>query len=129
MTMPPDHAGATTGANVPIQDVILRVAQEMMQLANRLDELQHGLGPFIAEAAERDPDILHQMQGFDHMRQQAEGLALFSAALAEAAPCDFLVDPAEAARIVALADLAARLGFQDEQGYSCPTAWGDCEMF
>jgi len=83
-----------------------------VQLAWHLEHLQRHIGPLIQEAACRDANILHQMQSFDHIGQKAMGLADFLAALAQAAPCQWLVDPAAAAQAVMLADLSSRLGLR-----------------
>ena len=55
---------------------------------------------------------MRHIQDLDHIRQKVAGLADFLAALAPLAPGDCLVD-ARAARLVTLADLAARLALGD----------------
>ena len=100
---------------VPIADVLSRAGHELVQLAWHLEHLQRHIGPLIQEAAGRDANILHQMQSFDHIGQKAMGLADFLAALAQAAPRQWLVDPAAAAQAIMLADLSSRLGFTGEE--------------
>ena len=133
MTMRPDSsapiAADSNPQQVPIADVLSRAGHELVQLAWHLEHLQRHIGPLIQEAAGRDANILHQMQSFDHIGQKAMGLADFLAVLAQAAPCQWLVDPAAAAQAVMLADLSSRLGFTGEEYESCATAWGECDFF
>ncbi len=115
--------------HVPIADVLSRISYELAHLSRLLEHFERFAAPLVVEAARRDADVLHQMQGFDHIGQKLSGLADFLAALAPAASDRWTVDPSAAARSVTLADLAARLGFSDENGASCSTAWGDFELF
>lgn len=115
--------------HVPIGDVLGRAGHELRKLVWRLENLQREIGPLVEEAARRDPGVLHQMQSFDEIGQNAAGLAEFLAALAQAAPRPWLVDPSAAARNILLADLSARLGFAREEKDACATAWGECELF
>ncbi len=62
---------------------------------------------------------MRHIQDLDHIRQKVEGLADFLAALAPLAPGDCLVDASGAARLVTLADLAARLALGDARHSSC----------
>jgi hypothetical protein len=111
---------------VPIGDVLSRAGHELVHLV--LENLQSHICPLIQEAAGRDANILHQMQSFDRIGQIATGLTDFLAALALEAPRRWVVDPSAAARSVTLADLSSRLGFTSEEGNSCSTAWGDCDL-
>lgn len=133
MKTPIDTGDASSSShvriNVPIGDVLSRVGHELGHLARLLEHLETLVGPLTLEAAGRDVGFLHHMQGFDHIGQKVSGLADFLAALAPAAPSQWLVDPAAAARVVTLADLASRLAFSDEKETSCSTACGDCELF
>ncbi len=121
-------SAAGNQSEVPVTDVLSRAGHELAHLARLLDHLQILIAPLIQEAARRDPHFLRQMQNFDHIGQKVMGLADFLAALALAVPCDWLVDPATAARTVVLADLSSRLAFTDDAKDSCSTAWGDCEI-
>ena len=114
---------------VPIGDVLNRAGHELVHLAWLLETLQSHICPHIQEAAARDANVLHQMQSFDRIGQIAAGLSEFLAALALEAPRRWVVDPSAAARSVTLADLSSRLGFTSEDGKSCSTAWGDCDLF
>lgn len=124
----PCGAGSNS-PDVPIADVLGRAGHELAQLAWLLEHLQTQIRPFIQEAASHDANVLHHMQSFDQIGQKAIGIADFLAALARAAPRQWLVDPGAAARTVTLAELSMRLGFAGEASDSCCTAWGDCEFF
>ena len=115
--------------DVPFADVLSRAGHELAQLAWHLENLQSHIGPFVQEAAARDTNVLHQMQSLDHIAQKSAALADFLAALAQAAPSQWRVDPGAAARAISLADLSSRLGFAGTEPDSCATAWGDCELF
>jgi hypothetical protein len=121
--------GASSPSKIPIADVLSRAGHELAHIAWLLENFQTHLSPLIQEAAARDQNALQQMQSFDHIGQITAGLADFLAALALAAPRQWLVDPGPAARTVMLADLSSRLGFADEATDSCSTAWGNCELF
>jgi hypothetical protein len=114
---------------VPIGDILSRVGHELGHLARLLEHLETLVGPLTLDAASKDANFMHHMQGFDHIGQKMSGLSAFLAALAPDASSRWLVDPTAAARVVTLADLASRLAFVDEDQPSCSTAMGDCELF
>lgn len=122
-------ADGSNPSRVPVADVLSRAGQELERLAWLLEQLQRLIGPLLQEAARRDANVLHHMQSFDQIGQKATGVADFLAALAQAAPRQWLVDPGAAAQSVRLADLSSRLGFTGEEKNSCDSAWGDCEFF
>lgn len=129
MPVPADNAVPVAAPRVPIRDVLGRVGHELAHLARMLDQLQVFVAPSILEAAGKDPRLLHQIQSLDHIVQKVAALSDFLAALGPTASGHWLVDPAEAARVVTLAELAARLGFLDDGDGSCATAGGDFELF
>ncbi len=115
--------------DVPIADVLGRVGYELAHLARLLERFESIAAPLVLEAGRSDVALMREMQGFDHIGQKLSALVDFLAALAPAASDHWMVDPSAAARIVRLADLAARLGFSDGSEPSCAAAWGDVELF
>lgn len=115
--------------SVPLAEVLGRAGDELAQLAWLLEHLQMLIRPLLQEAAQRDETILRHAQSFDHIGQKAAGLAGFLAALSLAAPPEWRVDPAPAAKIVPLAALSSRLGFADDADDSRSDGRGDCEFF
>ena len=115
--------------HAPMADVLARVAHELNHLSGRIGHVETLVGPLVLTAAPRDADLLRHIQDLDHIRQKVEGLADFLAALALVAPGDCLVDAGGAARLVTLADLAARLAFSDDDAAAPGAAFGDCELF
>ena len=87
------------------------------------------VGPLVLGAAQRDAGLMRHIQDLDHIRQKVAGLADFLAALAPLAPGDCLVDASGAARLVTLADLAARLALSDDDASAPGAAFGDFELF
>jgi hypothetical protein len=115
--------------HAPMGEVLARVAHELNHLSGRIGHVETLVGPLVLAAASRDAEMVRHIQDLDHIRQKAEGLADFLAALSLVAPGDCLVDAGGAARLVTLADLAARLAFSDD-GVAAPgAAYGDCELF
>jgi hypothetical protein len=115
--------------SVPMRDVLGRIGHELAHVTSTLDQLQELIGPLVRAAAGQDVLVLHQAQSIDYVRQRAAAISDFVAALAASAPCECHIDPAPAAQVVTLADLAARLGFKDEDDASGDARWGDFEMF
>ncbi|MGO9674984.1 MAG: hypothetical protein ACLPSF_12600 [Methylocella sp.] len=114
--------------HAPMGDVLARVAHELNHLSGRIVHVETLVGPLVLTAAPRDADLVHRIQDLDHIRQKVEGLADFLSALALVAPGDCLVDANGAARLLTLADLAARLTLSDES-VAPGAAFGECEMF
>ena len=115
--------------HAPMGEVLARVAHELNHLSGRIGHVETLVGPLVLAAAPRDAEMVRHIQDLDHIRQKAEGLADFLAALALVAPGDCLVDAGGAARLVTLADLAARLAFSDDGAAAAGAAYGDCELF
>ena len=115
--------------HAPMGDVLARVAHELNHLSGRIGHVETLVGPLVLIAAPRDADLLRHIQDLDHIRQKVEGLADFLAALALVAPDDCLVDAGGAARLMTLADLAARLTLSYESAVATGAAFGDCELF
>jgi hypothetical protein len=114
---------------VPLCDVLSRAGGELVHLAWLLDNLQSHIRPLLQNAAAHDPNMLLQLQSFDHIGQLAHALADFFSALAKKTPRRWVVDPTTAAQAVRLADLSSRLGFAGEEKSSCSTSWGEYELF
>ena len=115
--------------HAPMGDVLARVAHELNHVCARIGHFETLAGPLILGAARRDAGLMRHIQDLDHIRQKVAGLADFLAALAPLAPGDCLVDASGAARLVTLADLAARLALSDEDSATPGAAGGDFELF
>lgn len=113
---------------VPLRDVLDRVARELAHLADLLARFETEVGPRMLEAAERDPRLVWHLQGLDQIVQRATGLVAFLAALAPTAGGRCRLDPGPAAGVVTLADMAARLGFRDDEIPPAVVDEGDCEL-
>jgi hypothetical protein len=124
----PCRLGTPAAQAVPLRDVLDRVAKELLDLAELLDRFETEMGPRILEAASRDPVLMRQLQSLDQIGQRVAGLVAFLAALAPTAGRRCRLDPGPAADAVTLADMAARLGFRDENAPSASIELGDCEM-
>jgi hypothetical protein len=122
------HDGVAPAASVPLRAVLERVGQELAQLAERLDRFETEVGPRILEAAGRDADLVHHLQSLDEIGQRVTGLVVFLGALAPSAASRCRLDPRPAAGVVTLADMAARLGFRDEDEPAVHVDGGDCEL-
>ncbi|VTZ27653.1 conserved hypothetical protein [Methylocella tundrae] len=124
------HSKPDAGSlHAPMADVLDRVAYELSQLSGSLSHVETLVGPLILKAARRDAQLVRQIQDLDHIRQKMQALADFLAALALGAPDQCRVDAIAAARLINLADLAARLTFSDADKAARQGEWGDCELF
>ncbi len=122
--------GETHGSlHAPMSDVLARVGHELGQLSHRLGHIEALVGPLILAAARRDGRLVSQIQDLDHIRQKIEALADFLLAVGLVAPDQWRIDANAAARLVTLADLAARLTFSAEAADRGAGEWGDCELF
>lgn len=129
MTAQRPQRDATGSADAPIGEVLGRTARELNHLSARLLYVEAAVGPLVLDAAPCDPSLVRRIQELDHIRQRVEGLAHFIAALALISPDQCLVDAGAAARLVTLADLAARLTLADASAAEHAGDWGDCELF
>lgn len=112
----------------PLAQVLKRAGTELAQVAEQLQNLEILLGPLFLSAAHGAPHFLQSVQGFDHIGQKASGLARFLIAFAACVPDQWMIDPAEAASEVTLADLSARLSFApDREG--APADCGEVDLF
>lgn len=75
-----------------------------------ISDLEDVVGHAIGSANSTRELKIEELQKLDYVRQKIEGAAEFLNALMRDLPKDWLVDAAQAARAVALTDLANRLG-------------------
>jgi hypothetical protein len=106
--MQADFPGATAPAT-PLADLLNRMALELRDLTQVVDDLQRLVGRLVAANAIRDAAAMHDLQNFDRLGQTLSGVANFAEALSQAAHRDWALDPQSASRAVALSELAARL--------------------
>ncbi|WP_158814581.1 hypothetical protein [Methylocapsa sp. S129] len=115
---------------MPVADLLQRIADELRDLTQVVDNLQSLVGRLVAASAIRDGDAMRELQNFDRLGQNLSGVANFAEALGGAAPEDWLVNPHSASRAVHLSDLAARLVSQGARGpASDPAGAGELEFF
>jgi hypothetical protein len=93
----------------PVADLLQRIADELRDLTEVVDDLQTLVARLVAASAIRDADAMRELQKFDRLGQNLSGVANFAEALGESAPEDWLVNPQSASRSVHLSELAARL--------------------
>lgn len=98
------------------QDALARIGAEMRRVSLRLGRVEEALGPILDELGSHRLEALADLQEIDMARQETEALAQVMARLAAAAPPQFDLDLADAARALPLAALTLRLthGERDE---------------
>jgi len=74
-----------------------------------IHELEDVVGHAITTAKSTEELQMSELQQLDHVRQKIEGAAGFLIALTKALPHEWLVNAGQAARGVAMSDLARRL--------------------
>lgn len=110
----------------PLARTLTAVAAEVADLAALSDQLQSLVsGALVADTATH-ADHLREFQAIDLLVQRLQGVSVFMAGLARAAPDDWRLDAASAAAEVALTDLARRLTGEDHAD-TAPA--GDFELF
>lgn len=115
-------------AKEPLADVLTRVRNELDQIASSIDNMQAVVGELTWDLARQDPHYMRAMQSVDHSAQVVAGLGEFLVALAKDAPSEWKLDSQAAAKIVRLADLAARLA-SSQQASQADAASGNCDFF
>lgn len=107
-----------------------RIGQEMSELATAVHRIQSLVSILIREDAFREgADNIHEMQSLDLIAQKIEGLSDFLGGLSRDIPTGWSVDTREAARLLALSELVARLTFTDDPAELAAVSAGDFEAF
>jgi hypothetical protein len=128
--MKANSAEAPASRTAPVADLLQRVADELRDLTQVVDDLQALVGRLVEASAIRDGDAMRELQKFDRLGQNLCGIANFAAALGAAANVDWRLNPQSASRAVALSDLAARLASQCKQApASGSVGAGELEFF
>ena len=114
---------------VPFKDVLERVGQEMGELATAVHRIQSLVSILLREDAFHKTDNVHEMQSLDLIAQKMEGLSDFLNSLSQDVPSVWRVDTREAAQLLALSELVARLTFTDNPDDLAAVSAGDFEAF
>ena len=115
--------------HMALRDIVERVSHEMSDLAGAVHRIQSLVSLLVREDAFHDHKNVHEMQSLDLIAQKIECLSDFLTGISEDIPPFWRVDAREAAHLIVLADLAARLTFTDRPGDPLPAAPGDFEAF
>ena len=126
--MEPDPSQTFDPGMTPVADLLRRIAAELRDLAQTVDDLQQAVGALGSAGAARDPRAMRQLQNFDSLSQTIAGVADFTEALGAAAPERWRLNPHPASRIVRLSDLAARLVSRQRAARDASAA-GELELF
>jgi hypothetical protein len=114
---------------MPVADLLQRIANELRDLTEVVDDLQSLVGRLVAASAIRDQDSMRELQEFDRLGQNLCGVANFTQALGESASREWLLNPEVASRAVHLSELAARLTLQRRPELSRSIGAGELEFF
>src|SRR5262245_60513056 len=103
------------------------MGQDLGELAGAVHRIQSLVSLLIREDAFQDGLNVHEMQSLDLIAQKIECLADFLACLSHDVPSFWRIDTREAAQLLPLAELAARLTFTDDAPAAISA--GDFEAF
>jgi hypothetical protein len=113
----------------PVLDLLLRVADELQDMAHSIQQISVPVEDAVAVIGMRDRTFMNAMQGLDLTRQKLACLADFLSALARSAPPHWSLDADPAAELVTLSQLAARLRAPAHADRNPDASDGDFEMF
>lgn len=116
-------------AQLPLRDVMVRLSHEMGDLAGAMHRMQSLISLLVREDAFHDGKNVHEMQSLDLIAQKIECLSDFVAGICQDMPAFWRVDTREAANLIVLSDLAARLTCSDRPDEMAATSAGDFEAF
>jgi hypothetical protein len=105
----------TFDKTMPLADLLRRIAVELRDLTQTVDDLQLVVGRLVSGGAMRDGNAVHQLQNFDRLGQTIAGIADFTETLIGSVPEHWRLNPHPASRAVLLSDLAARLVSRHER--------------
>jgi hypothetical protein len=115
--------------DVPLRDVMDRMSQEMGELAGAVHRIQSLVSLLVREDAFHEGKNVHEMQSLDLIAQKMECLSDFLGALSRDVPAFWRIDTREAAQLMALSELVARLTFTDNAADLAAVSAGDFEAF
>lgn len=114
---------------VPLREVMQRIGEEMNELASAVHRIQSLVSILVREDAFNDTKNVHEMQSLDLIAQKIECLSDFLGGLSQDIPSVWRVDTREAAQLMALSELVARLTFADNPDGLAVVNAGDFEAF
>jgi hypothetical protein len=115
--------------DVPLRDVMDRIGREMGELAGAVHRIQSLVSLLVREDAFHKGTNVHEMQSLDLIAQKMECLSDFLGALSRDVPAFWRIDTREAAQLMALSELVARLTFTDSAADLAAVSAGDFEAF
>ena len=115
--------------HLPLRDVVERVSHELNDLAGAVHRIQSLVSLLVREDAFHNHKNVHEMQSLDLIAQKIECLSDFLAGVSEDMPSFWRIDTRDAANLIVLADLAARLTFTDNSVDPLAVTPGDFEAF
>jgi hypothetical protein len=127
--MDPDFFETPDAKTTPVADLLRRIAVELRDLTQTVDDLQLAVGGLVSSSAAHDACAMHQLQNFDALSQTLSGLADFTQALGDAASEHWRLNPHPASRVVLLSDLAVRLVSNEPAPAAEASAAGEFEFF
>jgi hypothetical protein len=114
----------------PLAEVIMRVEDELSDIAKLIDYNQSLIARLTWEAGASDPSYIKAMQDADLISQKIAGIAGFLRALADATPPDFHVDTHRATGDLRLTELTHKIGARGrELDYKAAFEAGDFDLF
>jgi len=94
----------------PLADVIMRVEEELEDLARLVDHNQSLIARVTWDVGAADPGYVRAMQDADLISQKLVGIANFLRSIADVVPADFHVETHRATGNLRLAELMRKIG-------------------
>lgn len=116
-------------SDVPLREVLGRIGEDMGELARAVHRIQSLLGMLVPERAFSEHRNFQEMQGLALVARKIECLSDFMAALSRDLPEFWRVDTREAAQLMALSELSARVTFSEDAPVLDVINGGDFEPF
>jgi hypothetical protein len=111
----------------PLANALGRTTSELRAIVASVDDLEHAVGAMLSPSPTPSNTHIQELQSLDMIRQRVAGIADFLEALNETVPEIWRVDANSAARLVTLADMAARLSGAetdtDRANFAAPEAY------
>lgn len=107
--------------NLPVQVATIRVATELTGLQERLERVEHGLEAVFIDSESKPSSLtIGMLQELDVLQQSVGALAAYLERLSDLVTPDGSVNVKDAAKVIPLRDMAARLngfvGVADKSG-------------
>lgn len=117
-----------TAAPTSLRDLMDRIGGEMNDIAGAVHRIQSLISLLLRADAFNDDANLREMQSLDLVAQKIECLGEFLSNLSQDLPAGWEVDAHEAAQVITLSDLSAKLLGESVHGAETASS-GDFEAF